>query len=155
MPQIGMLRSLLGTGAAGYANGDGTTAVFDAPWDVAISAEDDSLYVSDSTHDKIRLLRRTGGDPSLPASWRVTLLAGLGGTSATDGFVDGIYTSARFSRPTGLAVDLNGDLYVADENNGAIRVVSPSGVVTTLAGAGVSGFNDSTTGASAEFKRSI
>jgi DNA-binding beta-propeller fold protein YncE len=59
----------------------------------------------------------------------VQTLAGSG----EDGFADGPASAARFSQPTGIAVDLEGKVYVADTGNNRIRVIS-GGQVTTLAG---------------------
>jgi len=52
------------------------------------------------------------------------------------GFKDGIGNSAKFKNPRGLAIDLDETIYVADSQNRRIRKISPSGVVTTLAGDG-------------------
>jgi hypothetical protein len=58
----------------------------------------------------------------------VTTVAGAG-----EGFVDGPGVTARFSTPSGLALDEAGMLYVADTGNDAIRRISPSGDVSTVA----------------------
>ena len=72
------------------------------------------------------------------AEIQVSTFAGSSG-----GFVDGIGASAKFSLPQGVAVDSQGNLYVADFYNHKIRKVTPSGMVTTLAG-GSQGFADGT-----------
>ena len=64
-----------------------------------------------------------------------------GGTS---GFLDGVGTNARFNGANGMTVAASGMIYVCDTGNNAIRMVSPSGVVTTICGSsiGVAGYKD-------------
>ena len=59
--------------------------------------------------------------------------------------------SNRFRRPEGVAVDHEGYIYVADTGNHAIRMISPSGRVQTLAGTGISGYQDGLASQSAQF----
>jgi sugar lactone lactonase YvrE len=67
----------------------------------------------------------------------------LAGDAVTGGTADKKGTAARFNTPRGLAVDANGNVYVADEGNAAIRKIAPDGTVTTFAGvAGSSGTTD-------------
>jgi sugar lactone lactonase YvrE len=144
---------IAGTGVSGYVNGDGTTALFNSPLDVAIAGVDETLYVSDSGLDKIRLMRTDGRNPSLASSWQVSLYAGSTAVSSTNGFVDGWQSAARFDSPAGLDVGPDGTLYVADFLNSAVRMISPSGWVTTLSGSPADGFADSTSGTTAKFLR--
>jgi len=70
-----------------------------------------------------------------------TLAAGSGdGTTGASGD-DGPATSAKLSFPNGIAVDKNGDLFIADSNNNRIRKVSSNGIITTIAGNGTAGFD--------------
>jgi sugar lactone lactonase YvrE len=78
------------------------------------------------------------------------------GNLNTPGSVDGTGGAARFNQVAGLAIDKNGNLYVADSDNLLIRKVTPQGVVTTLAGSGKSGNKDgSATTASFELPTEI
>ena len=63
------------------------------------------------------------------------------GSSA--GYVDANGIEAQFRDLSQIAIDLQGNIFVADRFNHCIRKVSPSGNVTTIAGSGVSGFLDS------------
>src|SRR4051812_20269517 len=68
-----------------------------------------------------------------------TLADPLGGS----GYLDGTGSVARFSRPSGVAVDSTGNVYVTDYENSVIRKITPRGVVSTLAGlAGTPGSDD-------------
>jgi sugar lactone lactonase YvrE len=110
--------------------GDNPDARLADPFGVA-AASDGTLFVADAG-DRPRILRISpDGD--------VLVVAG-----STRGFTDGDGRAAQFDSPSGLAIDRDGVLYVADTGNHAIRRVSPDGRVTTLAGDGVAGDADGT-----------
>ncbi len=124
----GVVTTLAGTsGAKGSTDATGSAARFSAPAGVAVDGAG-NVYVVDSEASTLRKIT-TGGE--------VTTLAGR---AFANGFTDGNGTSARFSVPYDVTVDVSGNLYVIDRNNHAIRKVTPAGVVTTLAGSGSMGY---------------
>lgn len=115
-----------GPSPGGSSDGVGAAAQFFAPGGIAVDKAN-NLYVVDGGNQTIRKITPQG---------KVTTLAGKAGQS---GFADGKGTAARFHFQdmgafAGIVVDQNGDLLVADAFNGAIRKITPSGVVTTYAG---------------------
>jgi sugar lactone lactonase YvrE len=122
----GVVSTLAGSaGVTGATDGMGSAAKFHSPRGIAVDAAG-SLYVADSSNHLIRKITSKGV---------VTTLAGSG----SRGFANGIGTAVSFSDPAGVAVDSQGNVYVADEFNNMIRKITPSGRVTTLAGSGSQG----------------
>ena len=118
------------TAAAGYADGTGTNARFNQPYAIAVDASG-NVYVAEQQNHAIRKLTRSGG------TWTTTTIAGAYPTAAA-GYADGTGTNARFSYPSGIAVDAAGNLYVTDTLNQAIRKLTQTGgtwTTSTLAGA--------------------
>ena len=115
-------------------------AGFDDPYGVAIDQRG-VVHVADA--GERNRIRRIG------ARGVVTDLAG-----GSEGFADGSGPAARFHTPSGIAFDARGNLIVADTGNHAVRMVTPEGVVTTLAGTGSAGFADGP-GAQAQFNGPI
>lgn len=116
--------TLAGSASIGSADGTGAAARFSGPSGVAADSQG-NIYVTDSGNNTIRKITPAG---------TVTTIAGQTGVK---GSADGTGTNASFNLPTGIAVDTNGNLYVADEFNDTIRKITPTGpnwVVSTLAG---------------------
>lgn len=74
------------------------------------------------------------GATLLPGQERIYSFSTLAGT-ASAGHMDGESETARFNRPTDVAVDQAGNIYVADSGNYAVRKITPAGVTSTVAGA--------------------
>ncbi|MDI1247906.1 MAG: immunoglobulin domain-containing protein [Lacunisphaera sp.] len=139
-PADGTFATVAGDGTIGGSDGPAVSAKFGFPLALA-SDRNGTLYVADTGNNDIRRLSTTG---------TVTTFAGVALETAT-GTLDGTGAAARFTAPTGTAVDANGNIYVADSSAHCIRKITPAGVVTTLAGApGESGSADGT-GTAARF----
>ena len=163
----GNVSTFAGSGTAGSANGVGTAAQFNMPRGIAIDSSD-NLYVSDYSNQRIRKITPDGVVTNFAtsiASPRGIVIDSQGnlfvasfglaiirkvtpsgtvsvfaGSSGVAGSADGTGADARFQGPAGLAIDEDDNIYVADSNNHLIRKITPSAVVTTIAGvAGVTG----------------
>jgi sugar lactone lactonase YvrE len=106
-------------GVGGYADGPGTTALFNHPTGLAIDGSG-NIYVADTGNEIIRVVAPDG---------TVRSLAGL---PTIAGLLDGTGMNAWFNQPESLSLDSSGNLYVTDNGNAAIRKVTSAGVVTTL-----------------------
>ena len=129
-----------------YADGDGDSARYYCPADIAL-APDGSMVVVDRENARIR---------RISASGQVTTVAGIGPVEIEEGegqigFQDGPAEQARFNDPQSVLVDQKGIIYVSESFNCRIRRIDPGkgehGEVTTLAGEsdtklGVGGFAD-------------
>jgi sugar lactone lactonase YvrE len=127
-------------GAPVYGNSDGTGAAAQFNWPTAVAVDGTgTIYVADTLNSTVRKITQGGV---------VTTFAGMAGKTGT---ADATGTAARFSSPIGVAVDGDGNIYVADSSNENIRKITPAGAVSTFVGkTGTSGSADGT-GSSAEF----
>jgi hypothetical protein len=128
----GLITTVAGNGMAGYSGdgGQATAAELDNPAGLAVNSVGD-LFIADSTNNRIREVNLTTGV--------ITTVAGTG----IDGYSGdgGQATAAQLGQPYGVAVDSAGNLFIADDANNRIREVNvSSGVITTVAGNGVSGY---------------
>lgn len=117
----GIISTVAGVGGQAGFNGDGlaTKSLLNHPWAVVANAEGD-LFISDYNNNRIRMVTAATG--------QMTTLAGGGGNPV--GILSGYYgdggisTNALLNHPTGMALDANGNLYIADTDNNAIRMLT-------------------------------
>ena len=119
-----------GTGKAGFVDGPALQAQFADPRAVTIDETRNVLYIADTQNHVIRRMTLDGSF--------VATFAGSGRPEDRDGSG----AQAGFKQPSGLAIDADGNVYVADTGNDKIKKVTPEGHVTTIAGAGRPGFGD-------------
>ena len=119
----GVVSTLAGNQTRGYVDGIGDGTCFNHPRGIVVHANG-TIFVTDSENNCVRQVAVDGA---------VSTLAGNG--KKQKGFADGQGSRARFHTPSGLALDMDGHLIVADSNNHCIRRVTiAEGRVTTVAG---------------------
>ncbi len=128
----GTLLSIAGNGNASYF-GDGgpaNAASMHAPQGIYF-ASGERIYIADSGNQRIRELLPDG---------TITTVAGNGGRGPNgDG---GPALTAQLNTPTGVTLDAAGNIYIADQGNNRVRVVTPDGKISTFAGAAAFGLGD-------------
>jgi hypothetical protein len=131
LPKVGLISTLAGNGTAGFSGNGGlaTGAELDEPSGVAVDTSG-NLYIADYYNNRIRKVTASTGDISTVAGNGTAGYSGDGGAA----------TSAELYWPYGVAVDMSGNIYIADSTNERIRKVTAStGVISTVAGNGTVG----------------
>jgi uncharacterized protein (TIGR03437 family) len=137
----GIIYTVVGNGNAGFFGdgGLGPLAAVHAPQSVTVDAAG-NLYIADTANHRVRMATPTLIIQTIAGSGR----AGFSG----DG---GPAVNAQLNSPAAVALDSAGNVYIADRDNGRIRVLSPSGVIATAAGsANTNGIGDGGPAASAQ-----
>jgi trimeric autotransporter adhesin len=127
----GIISTVAGNGAYAYS-GDGgpaLSAALNSPTGVAVDAAG-SLFIADQVNNRIRMVT-SGGIISTVAGNGTQGYSGDGGSAI----------SAALNLPSGVAVDAAGNFFIADEGNNRIRMVTPGGVISTVAGNGTQGYS--------------
>ena len=114
----GVVSTVAGGRSAGYEDGLASEAKFNGPIGVAV-APDGRILVADTYNDRVRAI-----DPS----GYVSTIAGSG----RQGYMDGPALEAQFDTPCGIAIDREGNVYIADSGNGLIRKLDRTGMVSTV-----------------------
>jgi sugar lactone lactonase YvrE len=134
----GLVGTLAGSpGAEGTTNGTGPAASFFYPEAVAVDSQG-NVFVAEDSH----VIRKV-----TPAG----VVSTFAGSPGEGDFADGTGPAARFFYPSGLAIDPQDNLYVADSGNYCVRKITPGGMVTTLAGQGGAPGSEDGTGGAARF----
>ncbi len=125
-----IINTIAGTGTSGYS-GDGaaaTTAAMNYPTHTAMDAAG-NLYFGDFTNARIRMINPSG------------IVATVAGTGTPGYTGDGIpATTSRIVSTAGMVTDAAGNLYFSDYGGFRVRKLSTTGIITTIAGTGVTGF---------------
>ncbi len=128
----GNISTFAGTGTGGFSGdmGPATAAMINAPYGIAVDASN-NIYFADTDNNRVRMVNASG---------IISTYAGTGAIgSSGDG---GAATAAKLHTPTYLAIDAAGVLYIADYLNHKVRMVNgTTGIISTLAGSGVSGYS--------------
>ena len=122
----GAITTVAGSGDWGF-DGDGGPALsarLSIPKGLVVDGYG-NLYITNEDDHRVRMVNASGVITTVAGAHE----AGFGG----DG---GLATRAQLSAPVGLAMDLRGNLYIADRDNHRVRMVNPAGVITTVAGTG-------------------
>ena len=146
----GTIYPVAGTGVAGDAGDEGPAvdALLDQPAGLALGAHG-TLYIADFGNNRIRVVGADGIIHALAGTGvQSGSVDGEGGDPSDDLHDDGPASAATFFKPTGIALDRQGDLLVADQGNNRIRriardetgVLSSASIVTTIIGNGVGAF---------------
>ena len=136
----GTITTIAGTGEYGFSGNGGRAAAARLAFPTGVAVDSaGNLYIADTGNRRIRKLTPVGGSTPPNPTGTIDTVAGTGRSGFSgDG---GPATDAQLYIPYDVAVDGAGNLYIADTYNHRIRKVDSSGVITTFAGTGESGFS--------------
>ncbi len=126
----GIITTVAGNGIGGFSGNGGpaTAAAMLGPTYIRFD-HSGNLYISDNSNNMLRKVNTSG---------IITTIAGTGFAGYTgDG---GAATNARLYSPSGMAVDLSGNVYLCDYGNNVVRKITAAGIISTFAGTGIAGY---------------
>jgi sugar lactone lactonase YvrE len=123
----GTISTVAGSGASGFSgDGPATSAQLQIAWAVTSDAAG-NLYIADAN----RIRKVSNGVITTVAGSQTSGFSGDGGAAA----------KAQFDQPSGVGVDVLGEVFIADTGNNRIRKLATSGVITTIAGDGTHNYS--------------
>lgn len=126
----GTISTVVGTGTVGFAGDGGAASNAEIAYPSALAVDASGfLYIADSGNQRVRKV----------VNGTINTIAGNGSTGYSgDG---GSATNAALNSPSGLAVDSAGNVYISDYGNNVVRMVTPGGIISTIAGNGSPGYS--------------
>jgi len=120
------------SGTAGYG-GDGaaltpSSALFNAPAGLGVDATGSNLYIADAGNYCVRVI-------NLSTNFLIGVFAGMPGTAGNTGDGGVAYPGSKLTYPTGVVLDVSGNVYIADEGDNRVRKVT-AGIINAYAGSG-------------------
>jgi uncharacterized protein (TIGR03437 family) len=131
IPVGGVVQTVAGNGSPGDGGDGGQASLAQLNQPAACHVDSfGNLYIADTLSHRIRKVSASG------------VMSTVGGTGAA-GFSgdEGAAIAAQLSGPLGIAADDAGNLYIADSGNHRVRLVTPDGIIHTIAGVGIPGFS--------------
>ena len=129
---LGIISTIAGTGIAGIAGDGGPATAAKCGSGVICVDKIGNLYIADCATGESRIAK-------IDTFGIITTFAGTGTGYVFNG--DNISATAANINPVGIAVDRSGNIIFADRYNNRVRIVNNAGIITTIAGTGVSGFS--------------
>ena len=129
----GIITTVAGNGVGGYGgdNGPASSAEIEDPEGLAVDAAG-NIYFADQQNNIVRKVDTNG---------IITTIAGTPGTIEGFSGDNGPATAAQLAGPSGVDIDSAGNVYIGDWGNNRVRMVSPAGIITTVAGTAMGGYN--------------
>jgi hypothetical protein len=128
----GIITTIAGTGTNGFSGDGGPSTNAKVDFVTAVATDNNgNVYISDMGNRVIRKISTNG---------IITTIAGMPGSYGYSGD-GGQALSAQLAGPMGITFDAAGNLYFADAGSNVIRKISTTGIITTVAGTGVSGLS--------------
>jgi len=126
----GVITTIAGNGTLGFSGDGGQATAANINTSGITIDSNGNIFMAEATSYRIRKINTSG---------IISTIAGNG----TQGFSGdgGQATNAKLNNPTGVALDGLGNLYIDDNYNLCIRKINTSGIITTIAGNGIQGFN--------------